>query len=128
MLTGRRAFDADDVAEILARVLQGQPDWTLLPANVPPRIGELLRLCLEKNAKQRRSNAADVRIDVEQALKPSEAVSVVEVRSGRGARPALILGAVGVLAIRVLAGVVISRNSPSPSPPVRRSLLPPPPG
>src|SRR5262249_47876967 len=31
MLTGRPAFDGDDVAEILARVLEREPDWTRLP-------------------------------------------------------------------------------------------------
>src|SRR5205085_3793845 len=36
MLTGRRAFTGDDVTEILARLLEREPDWTLLPAAVPP--------------------------------------------------------------------------------------------
>src|SRR5262245_27829940 len=65
MLTGRSAFDGEDVADILSRVLQRDPDWTLLPANVPPRIRELLRLSLQKDIKKRRSDAADVRIDIE---------------------------------------------------------------
>jgi serine/threonine protein kinase len=51
MLTGRVAFDGEDVADILSRVLQREPDWALLPDTVPPRIRELLRLCLEKNAE-----------------------------------------------------------------------------
>ena len=38
MLTGRQAFGGEDVADILSRVLQREPDWALLPANVPPRI------------------------------------------------------------------------------------------
>jgi eukaryotic-like serine/threonine-protein kinase len=59
MLTGRQAFAGDDVAEILARVLEREPDWSFLPSGVPPRIRELLRLCLEKNAKNRRSDAGD---------------------------------------------------------------------
>src|SRR5262249_8423254 len=35
MLTGRRAFDSDDVSDTLAAVLRAQPDWTALPADVP---------------------------------------------------------------------------------------------
>src|SRR5215212_8909567 len=31
MLTGTRAFEGDDVAETLASVLKGEPDWSLLP-------------------------------------------------------------------------------------------------
>jgi len=49
MLTGRKAFEGEDVADILSRVLQREPDWALLPPNVPPRIRELLLLCLEND-------------------------------------------------------------------------------
>ena len=28
MLTGRRAFEGDDVSDTLAAVLRGEPDWT----------------------------------------------------------------------------------------------------
>ncbi|HEV3140174.1 MAG TPA: protein kinase, partial [Vicinamibacterales bacterium] len=68
MLTGKRAFDGEDVADILSAVLRSEPDWTRLPANVPASVRNLLRLCLEKNAKNRRSDATDVRLDIEQAL------------------------------------------------------------
>ena len=68
MLTGTRAFDADEVAAVLARVIERQPNWNALPASVPWRVRELLRLCLEKNPKRRRQAAGDVRIDLEQAL------------------------------------------------------------
>ena len=68
MLTGQQAFGGEDVPDILSRILQRDPDWMLLPGNVPPRIRELLRLCLQKDVRKRRSDAADVRIDIEQAL------------------------------------------------------------
>ena len=41
MLTGRRAFEGEDVSDTLAAVLRGEPDWTALPANVPPSIRTL---------------------------------------------------------------------------------------
>ncbi len=68
MLTGHQAFGGEDVADILGAVLKTEPDWTLLPANVPPSIQKLLRLCLQKDARKRRQTATDVRIDMEQAL------------------------------------------------------------
>jgi serine/threonine protein kinase len=68
LLAGRPAFNGEDVADILSRVLQRDPDWTLLPANLSPRIRELVQLCLEKDVRKRRSDAADVRIDIEHAL------------------------------------------------------------
>ena len=44
MLTGRQAFAGDDVADILSRVLQREPDWTMLPSSTPPQVLKLLRL------------------------------------------------------------------------------------
>jgi serine/threonine-protein kinase len=67
MLTGRQAFAADNVAAVLARVIEREPDWRILPASLPPRVSELLRLCLEKNPTRRRQAAGDVRIDLERA-------------------------------------------------------------
>src|SRR5262249_40922875 len=43
MLTGRQAFQGDTVAEVLASVLVREPDFSLLPANLNPRIRELLQ-------------------------------------------------------------------------------------
>src|SRR5215210_3074063 len=48
MLTGRRAFDGEDVADVLSRVLQREPDFNALPLVVPARVSQVLRLCLRK--------------------------------------------------------------------------------
>jgi len=74
MLTAARAFQGEDLAEILAQVLTREPDWTRLPVDASPRIRELLRLCLEKNIRNRRSSATDVRLDIEQGLAGAGAV------------------------------------------------------
>jgi len=53
MLTGKRAFDGDDVSDTLAAVLRGEPDWTLLARRVSPHITDLVEACLQKDRKQR---------------------------------------------------------------------------
>jgi serine/threonine protein kinase len=68
MLTGARAFRGDDVSDTLAAVLRGEPDWRALPAETPMSIRRLLRRCLEKDRKRRLSDAADARLDIEDAL------------------------------------------------------------
>src|SRR5580704_133696 len=74
MLTGGPTFEGDDLHDILGSVLKSEPDWTRLPANAPSRIRELLQLCLEKNVKNRRSDATDVRLDIEKAVRePADA-------------------------------------------------------
>ena len=53
MLTGRRAFDGEDMSDTLASVLKTDPDWTALPAEVPPAIRALIQRCLAKDRRQR---------------------------------------------------------------------------
>ncbi len=81
MLSGKQAFAGEDITEILSRVLQREPDWTLLPSSLPPAVIRTLRLCLEKDARKRRGTAGDVRIDLEQAeTRPANAERVPERR------------------------------------------------
>jgi serine/threonine-protein kinase len=75
MLTGKQAFAGEDVTQTLARILEREPDWTRLPANVSPALRKVLRRCLEKNLKDRRSSASDVRIDFEEAWTQPETAS-----------------------------------------------------
>ena len=53
MLTGRRPFDGDDVGDTLANVLKIDPDWSVLPAEIPPAIRTLLQSCLTKDRRRR---------------------------------------------------------------------------
>jgi len=64
MLTGRQAFQGEDVSDILAAVLRTEPDFNLLPAKLNPKIREVLRRCLEKNPKLRWHAVGDVRVDL----------------------------------------------------------------
>ena len=58
MLTGRRAFDGEDVSDTLASVLKSDPDWSRLSADVPPAVGTLIRRCLVKDRRERLSEIA----------------------------------------------------------------------
>ena len=42
MLTGKPAFGGDDISDTLANVLKADPDWTALPASLPPAIRTLV--------------------------------------------------------------------------------------
>src|SRR5688572_33486803 len=76
MLTARQTFHAEGVTETLARIIEGQPDWNLLPPNTPPSIRLLLTAALNKNPKQRLQHIGDSRIffdkGAEEFLKRSE--------------------------------------------------------
>jgi serine/threonine-protein kinase len=53
MLTGRRAFQGDDVTDTLAAVMRSDPDWSALPASLHPAVRALLQGCLEKDRRKR---------------------------------------------------------------------------
>ncbi|MBN2241414.1 MAG: serine/threonine-protein kinase [Acidobacteria bacterium] len=77
-LTVKKAFEGETVSETLAAILKSEPDWQALPATTPPNIRFVLRRCLEKNVNNRFRDAADVRIEIEEARDIGEAVSPVK--------------------------------------------------
>ncbi|HYL64091.1 MAG TPA: hypothetical protein VE077_15870, partial [Candidatus Methylomirabilis sp.] len=52
----------------LAEVLKMEPEWGALPANIPPRIRDLLQRCLRKDPRQRLQAIGDARIAIDEAL------------------------------------------------------------
>jgi hypothetical protein len=68
MLTGREAFGGETTSDILACVIRAEPDWSRLPPSVPSRIRELLRRCLQKDAKRRLRDIGEAPIGIEEVL------------------------------------------------------------
>jgi predicted ATPase len=68
MLAAKPAFGGEDVTVTLARVVEREPDFDVLPRSVPTRIRQTLRLCLRKDSKQRIADIRDVRFALEGAF------------------------------------------------------------
>ena len=68
MLTGHPVFTGETVSHVIASVLKSDPDWTMLPATTPAALRRLLRRCLEKDRRRRLSDAADARLEIDEAL------------------------------------------------------------
>jgi len=64
MLTGRSPFAADTTPDTIARILEHDPPWHMLPADVPEVIQKLLRQCLQKDANARLNDIADARLAI----------------------------------------------------------------
>ena len=62
--TGRAPFEGATVTDLLAKILEREPDWALLPAGTPPRAREILRRCLRKEADERPRDIRDVRLEL----------------------------------------------------------------
>ena len=65
MLTARQPFHGDTAAEIMASVMIRDADLSGLPANLHPRISELISRCLEKQPRQRWQAMGDLRLELQ---------------------------------------------------------------
>jgi len=74
MLTRQRAFDGETTTEILAQVLKAEPDWNRFPSATPQGIKRLITRCLQKDVRQRLRDMGDVRIQIEDVQKETQAL------------------------------------------------------
>jgi serine/threonine-protein kinase len=125
MLTARRAFQGQEAADILVSVLAREPDFAALPPNVSPQIRKLLSRCLAKNPGERWHAAADLRIQIQDAL----ANPAVE-QAQTAATPVVIREtrrewALGVTAVAAIMGFALALwalwRTASPAAPLRIS-------
>jgi eukaryotic-like serine/threonine-protein kinase len=73
MLCGRSMYTGETVSEILARVIEREPDLTLLPAHTPRRLRDLLRRCLVKDPRNRLRDIGEARVALEDvSARPDE--------------------------------------------------------
>jgi Tol biopolymer transport system component len=107
LLTGARAFQGEDVTDVIVAVISKEPDWALLPTATPDRVRQLLRRSLTKDPKQRLRDIGDARIELDiqpeaEALVGPSAVPTVDV-SGRGFRIAVSVAALLGLTMAAVA-------------------------
>ena len=90
MLTGRKAFPGETISDVIASILEREPEWPALPATTPPSIRRVLTRCLAKDAKRRLQHIGDVRIELEEVADSERAVDpIVTEKESRGAAPAV---------------------------------------
>jgi Tol biopolymer transport system component len=123
MLTGRRAFEGEDVSDTLARILMKEPVWTALPAAVPPTVVTVLRRCLHKNPKQRLHDVQDVRLALEGAFETTVPQSVPGTRPTSAAAHALPWAVAGIFGVALIAALVLWAPWRSASVPAPRKVM-----
>ena len=117
MLTGRRAFPGDELADTMAAVLRAEPDWSALPSPTPRSIRRLLERSLRKDPRQRLPEIGSARLEIAEAraevLESPAATATGERSRHRG----LVLGA--ALLAALLLGAAAASCSPLDRAPAR---------
>jgi serine/threonine protein kinase len=116
MLTGKRAFEGEDVSDTLAAVLRAEPDWATLPENVSSGLRTLIQRCLAKDREQRLADISAAKfVLTEQVFTSSSAPSTPAQRQSR--LRATFLIATGVLLGAAAVGAFVWMLMPSTAPP-----------
>jgi Tol biopolymer transport system component/tRNA A-37 threonylcarbamoyl transferase component Bud32 len=123
MLTGRALFLGDTASEILARVIEREPDWTQVPSATPAPIVRLVRRCLMKDPHRRLQSMGDARVEIEEALAGTPDTAPVAPAARRRAWLWPAIAAAGVLASAAMA-VMLWRSyaAQSASPSIRAAI------
>ncbi len=137
VFTGTVAFKGDTVSDTLAAVIRGEPDWSLLPPKIPHEIQQLIRRCLDKDARTRLQSIGEARIALENASsgRNSSIIGVLPISDPvtKAAQPedrALKLPAGAALAALLivagyLAGILFHRGNASDGAAIRFTIMPP---
>jgi serine/threonine protein kinase len=121
VLTGKQTFAGATITDVFAGILKSEPEWRLLPPELPSSVRSLLRRCLEKEAGQRLIDVAHARMVLEDVLVEDLRTSPRAAGMKRFNR-GVVVSAVVILAAGVAA--TLTWNYP-PSAPVTASLVPP---
>ena len=125
LLTRRAAFSGESVTEILGSVFRAEPDWALLPEATPSAIRALLRRCLRKDSQQRPRDAADIRLELDDAraaASPSASALIVQA-AAPAPRRWLLLGALACVVVAAIATAATWYFKPAPPLPVTRTVV-----
>ncbi len=132
MATGRKAFEAESQASVIAAILERDPPpLSSLQPEVPAALDRLVRKCLAKNPEARWQTARDLADELkwiaEQYRQPIDASNKAFLE--RVKRPPVWRWLAGLVAVGVAAGVVAWTLAPRGEPngqPIRRFSIQPP--
>jgi TolB-like protein/tetratricopeptide (TPR) repeat protein len=118
-LTGRRPFAGPTATDILARVLEREPEWQALPADLPQPVKALLQRCLRKDRDERPRDVGDLRLQLAETLPASVSGSGNGSNAPAAAPPAgrkrwiAAAAALAVVALGAAAGIFLLARRPS---------------
>ena len=128
-LTAKQAFQGETVTDLVARILEREPDWSAIPAGTPPRVPALIRRCLRKDARERLRDMGDARLelrDAQQAEAATEQETVGVEKPVTGIRRRVLpIAAAALTTFLITAGLMRLLSHPAEEKTLRVSVLGP---
>jgi eukaryotic-like serine/threonine-protein kinase len=124
MVSGRRPFAGETVANLVAAILEHEPPPLL--ESCSRELDRVVRRCLAKDPEQRCQSAWDLKAELQWTCEAGTLAGITTPAAPRHKtreRLAWVLGIAGVLAT-LLMGIVLTRSAPAP-PLLKLSILPP---
>ena len=121
ILTGHLPFEGETTTDVLARIIEREPDWDRLPLTTPPNIRVLLWRCLAKDPHRRLQHMGDAVLELDETLnvppdKPGIAEPMVKVGWWRECWLAIAFSLAGIIIGLIAACIFLSEpagSSPS---------------
>lgn len=98
MLTGRAAFKAERASDVIAKIIEREPDLGVLPPDTPPGVRKVLLRALRKDPRERLRDIGDARIDLDETEAETHAATRLRKITWRGKSAIAALALAGVVA------------------------------
>jgi len=102
MLSGKPCFGGATASDTVARILEREPDWSVLPEETPAGIRELLRRCLQKDPRRRLRDIGEARIAIEDRQAEPEPAAMTVSRRSRSLVPSWTIATIMTICAAVL--------------------------
>jgi serine/threonine-protein kinase len=120
MLTGKPAFEGEDVMLTLAHVLDRETDVSSIPGIVSPAVRRTIKLCLEKDPRKRIADIRDVRLALDGGFQEGHAPGGPATPEGLRRLLLPVAGAAAAALMAAGAAWLVRPPSQAPAPTVMR--------
>ena len=114
MLTGHLPFEGETTTDVLARIIEREPDWNRLPQTTPANIRVLLWRSLAKDPRRRLQHMGDVVLELDETLnvppdKPSVGEPTVKIIHRKRWWLGIACGLAGIIIGLIVASIFLGK-------------------
>jgi eukaryotic-like serine/threonine-protein kinase len=114
LLTGTSPFAGETISETLANVLKCEPDWSRLPATLPPAVRTCLEGCFRRDRHDRIGDMSTVKFLLSLPPGLGTGTGIAATTAGRGAARERAVWLAAAVTLAAVTGLIVWRMRPAP--------------